>query len=197
MLDLSRMTARCPACRRKLDAAELVRRFQLLEAGIEYSESVGRIELRIRWFHIAFLVLAVGFVVFHLWNYAGILEALSGSGLLPVVIIELLVIYYLLVNLANSTRLRLENGELQVSHGPLPCRRDRTLLLSDISGFEWRSWGGQRDKNTSLSRRSAYFYGLYAVTLDGERVSLLPARGSRDQVRLAADALNLGLRSRL
>lgn len=177
------LRTRSPADEARLDAltrpapsgaVPLPQKFQVTDSG-------GQLEVRWRWFN-AGHVFSLGFAV--LWN--AFMVAWMGGAILgkawPMVafgslhaLVGVGLAYWSLAGLLNSTRVRLSQGELRVTHGPVPWPGGlwRREDLAQLYGEESAS---RRNNRTHLT------WTLCAMTRDGRRHSLVKGLTEKAQV---------------
>ncbi|MEX0867604.1 MAG: hypothetical protein WD030_09615 [Pirellulales bacterium] len=143
-----------------------------LPHGMQVSEQGGELEIRRRWFTWGILFLAFfacfwnGFLI--VWHTLAIVQGAWFMSLFGVIhtAVGVGLAYSVLTGFLNSTVVRVGRGSIEVKHGPLPWRGNKTILSHDIEQLYCR------EKISQGKNGASYRYAVLVVQ-QGRREVLL------------------------
>ncbi|MCC7014909.1 MAG: hypothetical protein IT454_20270 [Planctomycetes bacterium] len=190
----------CPRCAtsvplaRLAPAASLGQPVQPLDSPLPREIELARDErgpvLRWRWFQPLFWVLAAVGVMWNgallLW-FVGIDGSRAPHGLMYSLLAlfgaaGLALSYLALAGLVNSSSIRVQRGELEVRHAPLPWFGTARMATSEIASFDVR----RRESRDSRTGRRTAFHELWLTTTAGRSRRLLQHGQSEAHMRWIA-----------
>lgn len=176
--------ARCPSCRTLVDlgaprAPVSAKALAVPERWVVDAQP-GATEIRWRWFNASVFFLVPFTVIWNLFmvgfgaassqSIENPLMLLAGLAI-PHVWVGLGLAYYCLALFANTTRVRLAEGQLTVRHGPLWWPGQRTLDARDFQ---------QLFVVEHIGNKGSRSYEVCALKRDGHRVSIVKPGGAQE-----------------
>jgi phage FluMu protein Com len=106
-------------------------------------------------------------------------EGFDFIGLVPLLfmgifaLVGVWLVYYALANLINKTKFKVGTGILQVTHGPLPLRRNRKLETHDIDQLYVKEIYHQRARSGTSTSSNYFTYNLYVIQKSGPHIRVM------------------------
>lgn len=195
-VNLANLIAKCRSCHEVFTFGNLARHADTTARAelplpaprppsIQVEDENGRQQLTRRWFTPIFLFLVLFCIAWDSFLVFWYTMALTGNApwlmiVFPVVhlAVGIGMTYYTLAGLVNTTVVAIEDGQMEVRHGPLPWLGNRRLAAGDIRQLfcdESQNW------NRRNSWGSPVTYNVNVVLADGQQCKLLSGLDDKGQ----------------